>query len=171
MALGVVTCAATGGTEQTFSDLCRCLTAAGWRVVGTLQQSHHGTTGRRCDMDVRILPDGPVIRINQKLGPGARGCRLDASALETAVAAVEREFARGADLLIVNKFGKHEAAGRGFRALIAEALLQDIPVICGLRDLNQATFEDFAGSAAEYLQNDPEILENWVNDVAALRVA
>ena len=28
----------------------------------------------------------------------------------------------GADVLIVNKFGKHEAEGRGFRMVVAEAL-------------------------------------------------
>ncbi len=171
MALGVVHCAVPGGAEQTFSDLHERLTSMGWRVVGTVQQSRRSNAERHCDMDVRILPNGPVIRINQKLGPNARGCRLDTDALEMAVAAVEREFARGADVLIVNKFGKHEAEGRGFRVLIAEAIAQDIPVICGLSDLNQAAFEDFTGSIAKYLPNDPTLLEKWLNDETLLSVA
>ena len=77
-----------------------------------------------CDMDVRVLPNGPMIRISQNLGRAARGCRLDAGALEAAVVMAERGIAAGADLLIVNKFGKQEAEGHGFRALIAEALAQ-----------------------------------------------
>jgi hypothetical protein len=162
MALGVVPNSAAETTEQTFAKLYRRMSAAGWRVVGTLQDAPSGQVGRHCEMDVRVLPDGPVIRINQQLGPGARGCRLDAGALETAVAAVEREFVRGADLLIVNKFGKHEAQGRGFRALIAAALEQDVAVICGLNDLNKAAFEEFSGGFARYLPNDPVLLEEWL---------
>ena len=43
-------------------------------------------------------------------------------ALEQAVALTQSALSQGADLLIVNKFGKHEADGRGMRPLIGEAL-------------------------------------------------
>ena len=59
--------------------------------------------------DVRVPPGDPVLRISQALGPSARGCRLDAAALEVAVGLVSTRLAEGADLLILNKFGKHEA--------------------------------------------------------------
>lgn len=36
------------------------------------------------------------------------------------------------DLLIVNKFGKHEAMGRDFRSAIAAAVEWDVPVLLGL---------------------------------------
>ncbi|MEX5726690.1 hypothetical protein Ga0609869_000043 [Rhodovulum iodosum] len=52
-------------------------------------------------------------------------CRLDPAALETAVGLVAAGLSSGADLLIVNKFGKHEAAGRGFRYVVAEAVAMD----------------------------------------------
>ena len=118
-------------------------------------------------MDVRVLPDGPVIRISQSLGPGARGCRLDPEALETAVGLVEAQLAKGADVLIVNKFGKHEAEGRGFRGVIAEALAQDVPVVVGLSRMNHAAFLEFAGDLATEVAPDESALAGWLAEARA----
>lgn len=117
-------------------------------------------------MDVRVLPDGAVLRISQDLGPQARGCRLDPATLETAVGLVAASLSSGADLLIVNKFGKHEADGRGFRNVIAEAVALDIPVLVGLNSLNQTAFETFAEGLAIELPPDPIALMAWVKEVA-----
>ena len=116
---------------------------------------------------MRVLPDGAVLRISQDLGPQARGCRLDPAALETAVAMVAASLSSGADLLIVNKFGKHEAEGRGFRSVIAEAVAMDIPVLVGLNALNRPAFETFAEGLAIQLPPEPEALMAWVDEVTA----
>ena len=116
-------------------------------------------------MDVRVLPDGPEIRISQTLGETSRGCRLDPAALEQAVALVEAGLETSPDLLILNKFGKHEAEGRGFRPLIAEALARDIPVLLGVNGLNQQAFEAFAGKYAEEIAMDIEGLAAWFKSV------
>jgi hypothetical protein len=113
-------------------------------------------------MDVLVLPDGPVIRISQSLGAGARGCRLDPEALEQAVAAAEARLAAGVDLVIVNKFGKHEAEGRGFRTLIAEAVALDVPVLVGVNRLNAARLEEFVGVAVPRIDPSPEALAAWL---------
>jgi hypothetical protein len=118
--------------------------------------------GRACDMDVQVLPDGPVIRISQSLGPGARGCRLDPEALEQAVAEAEARLSAGADLVIVNKFGKHEAEGRGFRALIAEAVALGVPVLVGVNALNAPRLAEFLGTEVDRLDPTPEALEDWL---------
>lgn len=49
-----------------------------------------------------------------------------------------------ADLVILNKFGKQEAEGRGFREALAGAVAEGIPVLVGLNALNKAAFETFA---------------------------
>jgi hypothetical protein len=82
-------------------------------------------------MDVRVLPNGPILRISQNLGSVSKGCRLDPAALEAAVGLVEARLDPNVDLLIINKFGKHEADGRGFRTVIAAALDLEIPVLVG----------------------------------------
>ena len=156
-----------GDTDLMLAGLAQSLTARGLRVVGTAQINTERETAGPCDMDVRVLPDGPVIRISQDLGAGSRGCRLDAGALEAAVGLVGVQLAQGADLLIINKFGKHEAEGRGFRDVIAEAMSRDIPVLVGLNGLNRQPFLDFAGGLAVDLAPRSEDLLAWVEAAVA----
>jgi len=126
-----------GDTDLILARLATDLATRGLRLCGTVQINTNRTGANPCDMDVRVLSDGPVLRISQDLGPSARGCRLDPEALEAAVGLVAASLATGADLLIVNKFGKHEAEGHGFRHVIAEALAMEVPVLVGLNGLNR----------------------------------
>lgn len=154
-----------GETNLLLADIAEALMARKIRLAGTVQIDTDRGEDRKCDMDVKVLPDGPLIRISEDRGAGARGCRLDTDALEGAVADTEAALARGADLLLVNKFGKHEAEGRGFRAAIATALEQDIPVLVGVNKLNRAAFEDFCGEVAEELPATPAAIRSWINSV------
>jgi hypothetical protein len=45
---------------------------------------------RKCDMDLAVLPDGPIVRISEDRGDLVRGCMLDSGALEQTVAAVQQ---------------------------------------------------------------------------------
>lgn len=154
-----------GDTDLVLERLAADLSARGLRCCGTVQINSERADAGPCDMDVRVLPDGPVLRISQDLGSQARGCRLDPAALETAVGLVSARMSSGADLLIVNKFGKHEAEGRGFRNVIAEALAMDIPVLVGLNTLNRPAFENFAEGLAIQLPPEPAALMAWVKEV------
>ncbi len=161
MSLAYVCLPGRGETDAFLVALARGLERRGHRLAGTVQTNVERACTHHCDMDVQVLPDGPVIRINQDLGAGSTGCRLDPGALEQAVAAVAPRLA-AADLLIVNKFGKHEAEGRGFREVIAEALARGIPVLVGLNGLNLPAFEGFAGGLAVPLPAEEEALAAWV---------
>lgn len=144
------------------AQLAAQLLDGGMRVVGTTQTNTPRTDTHKCDMDVRVLPDGDIIRISQNLGPKSRGCQLDPNALEQAVATTLNRL-DGADLLIVNKFGKHEADGRGFRTVIAAAIEKNVPVLVGTNGLNLNAFLDFTGGAAECLTPDLKDLVTWAN--------
>lgn len=150
-----------GDTDLILFALASAIIRRGGRPVGTVQINTKREGINRCDMDVRILPDGETIRISQTLGCESRGCRLDPDALERAVGRVEAELAKGADCLIVNKFGKHEAEGRGFRPVIADALARDIPVLVGINGLNQDAFIDFVDGIATELVPELTALEEW----------
>ena len=156
-----------GDTDLLLERLASRLSVRGARCVGTVQINTERADTRPCDMDVRVLPDGPVLRISQDRGPEARGCRLDADALETAVAHVAARLSAGADLLIVNKFGKHEAEGRGFREVMATAVDLNVPVLVGLNGLNRDAFEAFSGGAARQVAPDLTSLESWAVSVVA----
>jgi hypothetical protein len=151
-----------GDTDLVLARLAARLVANGLRLVGTVQINTEPGGSGPCDMDVKVLPDGPVIRISQDLGPAARGCRLDPIALETAVGLTDSRLDEGVHALIVNKFGKHEAEGRGFRSTIAEALGRGLPVLVGLNGLNQDAFHAFAGEEAIELPPEIDVLESWL---------
>ncbi len=154
-----------GETDILLASFARTLTKRGLRLCGTVQFNTETRSDRKCDMDVRVLPDGPIIRISQSLGTGARGCRLDPAALERALGLVGERLGAGADLLIVNKFGKHESEGRGFRPLIADAMERDIPVLVGLNALNRPSFDAFSGGLARKVDATLPALENWFETV------
>ncbi len=169
MQIAYTMAAGRGDTDLLLHGLARRLQARGLHPAGTVQINTDRADGRPCDMDVAVLPDGPVLRISQDLGPQARGCRLDAGALDTAAGLVAARMADGADVLILNKFGKHEAEGRGLRAVIATALEQGLPVLVGVNASNRAAFERFAGGLAVALPPDPAALTGWAD--AATRPA
>jgi len=151
-----------GDTDLFLYGQAHRLIAAGYRVRGTVQCNTDRSDGGPCDMDVRVLPDGPTFRISQSLGQGSRGCRLDPAALESAVGLVEASMATGYDILIVNKFGKHEAEGGGFRSLIGVAACQDMPVLVGVNALNEAAFHDFTGGLAAKLPLAYAAVDDWL---------
>lgn len=156
-----------GDTDLLLFGLAEELQSKGIRTAGVVQTNTECEEDGLCDMDVRVLPDGPSIRISQSLGRGARGCRLDPEALETAVGLSGQRLVQGADCLIVNKFGKHEADGRGFRTVIAEALSRDIPVLVGLNSKNAGVFQEFAGGMAVQLAPNETDLLDWLTAAMA----
>lgn len=162
MRIGYVFLPERGATDAVLTEVAARLLAEGVPVAGAVQSN----TGCdiHCDMDVRVLPDGPVIRISQRLGAGSSGCRLDAGALEVAVMEVAARLA-GARLLVVNKFGKHEAEGRGFRQMLADVAGDGVPVLIGINSMNRQAFFDFAGDLAEEVA--PEHALDWARLVVA----
>lgn len=159
-----------GDTDLVLLTLANDLALRGLICCGVAQINSARPDSGPCDMDVKVLPDGPVLRISLDLGPSARGCRLDPNALETAVALVSASLNRGADVLVVNKFGKHEAEGRGFRTVIAEALALGVPVIVGVNALNRAAFEAFAGGLAVRVSPTCDALADWVTRAVTAEV-
>ena len=161
MALAFVRTIERGLTDRLLWEFADRLQEGGFSLAGVVQTNSDRPGSHHCDMDVRVLPDGAVIRINQVLGEESRGCRLNPVALEEAVALVETTLDSSPDLLIINKFGKHEAEGRGFRPLIAEALARDIPVLLGVNALNLDAFEGFSCGLAEELSADATAIATW----------
>jgi len=169
MTLAFVKTEARGQTDLLLAAFAEHLQKQGKRLCGVVQTNTDCADTELCDMDVRVLPDGPVFRISQSLGTGSRGCRLDPTALEQAVAHVSPMLTGAADLkpdlMIVNKFGKHEADGRGFRPLIAEAMMADIPILTAVNKTNEAAFRDFSGGMAQCLPAQLPALKDWFEQI------
>ena len=144
--------------------IARCaaaLAASGYRLGGVVQSNAHRRGRRRCDMYVKDLLGGDEVKISLDRGNEARGCRLDPDAFARIDAWIKRAVHERVDLLIINKFGKEEAHGRGLRPVIAEALMAEIPLVIGVSIRNLSEFQTFVGGAATRLRPDIEAVTAW----------
>ncbi len=162
--LGYVTTGGVrGGIDRLLVDVADRLAADGWPIAGAVQINSGRCEGGDCDMDLRLLDGSGTIRISQSLGALSEGCRLDPAGLEEAVGRVL--FSLGATnpprLLIVNKFGRQEGEGRGFRSVIAEALAAGIPVLTGVAHDYAADFAAFADGLAVQVPADADAILDW----------
>ena len=160
MKLAYVTVQGRGRIDLLLAEVVDRLEAQGVALAGTVQTNIERADRPRCDMDLRLLPHGPVVRISVDRGALAHGCRLDAGVLEQAVLWVEGSLDE-AEFLVVNKFGKQEAEGKGLAGVIADALERGIPVLVGVNGLNLPAFLDFADGFATELTADAESIANW----------
>jgi nucleoside-triphosphatase THEP1 len=143
--------------DGVFAGLARDLRDRGLRLAGVVQSHVARADRRRCDMVVEELSVGTRETISEDRGDGARGCRLDTAALGRMLVLVERSLDAKPDLLLVNKFGKEEAEGRGLRGAIAQAVERGIPVVIGVPRRNLDAFSLFSGGLAE--EKAPEALD------------
>lgn len=137
---------------------------AGIVLAGTVQPVDGPAPQQKCEITLALLPDGQRRNISLDLGPGATGCRLDAGALEEAVMIV-RDRLDAAQALVVNKFGKQEAIGRGLVGVIGEACERGLPVLVGVAPEWRAAFLAFAGEQAGPLPADPGVILDWLRDL------
>jgi hypothetical protein len=158
--LAYVTLQGRGRTDALIAEVAALLSADGIRLAGTVQSNQERPDRRKCDMDLAVLPDGPIVRISEDRGSLARGCILDSGALEQTVMAVQRRL-DGAELLIVNKFGKREAEGKGLVLVIADAVQRGLPVLIGVNGLNLAAFLTFAGENVRALPTNAPSIAEW----------
>ena len=79
-----------GRTDDVIARVARQRAAEGVHLAGVVRDHPVKAGAHPCDMDLRGLADGPVFRISQRLGPEARGCRLDGEVMETIAALVGR---------------------------------------------------------------------------------
>lgn len=161
MPIAYVSQSGRGSTDALIAEAVARMAPLGLRLAGTVQRDVARAGRSLCDMDLCVLPDGPVFRINQDRGEAARGCRLDGGALEEAVVAVAGRM-DGAEALIVNKFGKLESQGRGFVPLIVQALERDLPVLIGVNGMNLPDLLAFCDGMATALPGEPAAIADWV---------
>ena len=152
-----------GETDRLLSEIADKLQTQGKSLAGIVKvQAYESSFDNGCDMKVRVLPEGPDIKITQNLGTGSDACRLDPTAITDAVARVEAQSLENADLFMLNKFGPEESAGRGFCNVIGTALDAGVPVLVGVGGASIAAFESFAGDLAVSVPEDEQAILDWV---------
>lgn len=129
--------------------LVDALSSMGTRCAGFIQRDEPPPPGRvKCDMVLECLATGDRLKISEDRGPLARGCRLDADALSQSIVSTMAAMQGRPDVLVINKFGKTEAEGGGFRPLVADALELGIPIMIAVPWRNIESWRLFAGDLA-----------------------
>ena len=144
------------------ASVARALRVQGYRLAGVVQTNEQYDSLCACDMTLSDLSSGAEIRISQRLGRLARGCRLDSAKLAEAVGLAEAGFDAGADLVILNKFGKSESHGGGFLPLLVKAVDAGVPVLVGLNKLNLEGWSQFTGGEGLLLSTDEAEVMGWL---------
>jgi nucleoside-triphosphatase THEP1 len=143
-------------------DFAAELNASGRRVVGMVQ------TGQCADSSLSavLVHTGEVLALSQQGAPGG-GCGLDLSRLQDAATRVAGALETGADLVIVNRFGKRERNGKGLGRVIERALDADIPVVIAVSSSSFADWIKFADGMSVKLRCSREALDAWWSAVSA----
>jgi len=138
------------------------LSARGFRAVGMVQAGQCADSS----LSAVLLHSGEKMLLAQDFDPAASGCRLDVGRLQDAGARVAEALKTGADLLIVNRFGKRERDGKGLGYLIERAREADIPVVIAVSSERFADWAKFANGAGVKLACDRDALEAWWRGVS-----
>lgn len=161
----------SAAADAVLTSVARVLAGAEYRLAGAVQHNPSRPDRCRCDMVLEDLATGELIAISEDRGPEARGCRLNPAALEQLVGAAAASLERGADLLIVNRFGKREAEGRGFRAVIETAVTSGVPILVAVSAANLDLWQAFTGGLDDRLQPDLASVIRWCRKVLPPRAA
>lgn len=135
------------------------LNARGVRAVGLVQIS--ATCENRPRLSAMLVHSGEQLQLFQDLGADAAGCKLDVGQLLAAGARVAGAIDAGADLVIINRFGRQERDGKGLSYLIERALSAETPVVIAVAQSRLADWNKFAGSMSMTMPCDRAALDAW----------
>ncbi|MBB4258157.1 DUF2478 domain-containing protein [Bradyrhizobium sp. CIR3A] len=109
------------------ADFAQDIAQQGVRIGGIVQRHSRRANGTHVMLAIDVAT-GQEISISQPLGSGAMSCNLDTNGLAEAAAVVSQALRNKIDLLVI-KFAKQEAAGRGLRAEFVDAITRSVPVL------------------------------------------
>ncbi len=159
--LGVVRFADREPVDALLEAVARELRANGVHVAGYVQREIEDGDSCCALVHLENIADGRTSCITQPLGPGSRGCRLDPRALADLCGSLLAELDLGVDMLLLNRFGKAESEGQGFRTVIEKAFDKGIPVLVAVRGSYAEAWQAFGGAFADDLPADSEKIAAW----------
>lgn len=155
--------------DALLSTFARELIDGGVDVRGLLQMPPEAAgCGPAAPMRLQDVSTGEVIPICQALGSGAASCRLDTRGLADAAARLRKAASMPSQLLLVSKFGKQEASGRGFRDEIGYAVGEGRTVLTAVKRGLVHNWLDFTGGMGTLLDHRLWVLRDWWGDVRVL---
>ncbi|MBW7921111.1 MAG: DUF2478 domain-containing protein [Rubellimicrobium sp.] len=143
--------------------------AEGWHaaglVVAGLVAENNLTDGECSASFLRDITSGRRFSIQLDAAPEGTTCHLDAAGLDVACADLLPRLA-GADVVILSKFGKTEAAGGGLRAAFAGAVASGVPLLTTVSPKHVEAWAAFA-QGTTWLEPDLPSILRWRDSATA----
>jgi len=143
------------------------LVGQGARLGGVIQlpRSEPGC-GPRALRQLRDLETGEAIPLCRTLvGASGKSCALDPASIQLAAQRIGAASRRGADLVFLSRFGRQEAAGRGFSEALSMAAQRGRPVLTAVRRGLADNFLSAAGGIGTLLDARLWVLKDWWNEL------
>ena len=151
-----------------------------WQAIHQLQQQGMRVAGLINPLDsqgnkmrhlVCSLTDKREYPIMQLSGASSNTCSLNPSRLADASIIIREALNNPPDILVFNKFGSAETAGKGLIQEYAAAALAEIPVITLIRATHLAAWQAFTDSMGVILPCSVEAIIQWANTHTAQRIS
>jgi nucleoside-triphosphatase THEP1 len=153
--------------DAVLRDFAADLNARGFRAVGMVQAGQCADSS----LSAVLVHSGETLALARDFDPSASGCRLDVERLQSAGARIASAIEAGADVVIINRFGKRESAGQGLAYLIERALDADIPVVIAVSAQRFLDWIKFSGGMSVKLRCDRHALGAWWHGISTRDVA
>src|SRR5215470_15922432 len=132
-----------------------------FRLAGLVAEDH-GLADRHCQAGyLRNLTTGARFSIFHDLGPDAAMCHLDGAGAVAAAAGVQSDIAAGCDLVLLNKFGKLEAAGDGLASAFRAVITARLPLLTSVSPAHDEAWRQFVAQEFAVLPADPAAIDLW----------
>lgn len=153
--------------DEVLLSFCAALKGEGFRPVGLVQHGH--CQGDQSDLSALLIHTSEKIRLFQDLGACSAGCRLDVGQLITAGSRVVTAIDHGADLVVINRFGKLEREGKGLSFLIELAMNASIPAVIAVPANRFPDWVKYSEGMSVKLSCDQASLYRWWHSISVRR--
>jgi hypothetical protein len=154
-------------TDDLLETVVRALQEEGSIVAGFIQRKGRMELSGHAEMLLEEISSGRRLCISQPLGKDSRGCRLNPQAVADIAGPLLGAIESKPDLLVLNRFGKGESEGQGFRSVLEKAFLLGIPVLTSVKQTYADAWEAFAGDCSTSLRPSLDSVLGWGRAVVA----
>lgn len=157
-AIAAIANSARQDAQGLLSEAAAELLEAGFRVVGVLAENND-VEGACSAAFLRDIVSGRRFSIQLDAAPPGATCHLDAAGIDEACAGILPQIA-GADVVVLSKFGKTEAARQGLWAAFSSAISAGKPLLTTVSPRHVEAWTAFAPGAG-WLEPHGRSIEQW----------
>ena len=145
--------------QSLLTEMAAEWSAAGVKIAGVIAEGH-GLAGRACGAGfLREIGSGKAHTIYLDVPSSGTSCHLDATGVADAGMAIIAQIPNS-DLVVLNKFGKLEAMGKGLVKVFAAAIAAGKPLLTTVSEKHRDAWSSFAPGAI-LLIAEKAALEDW----------